>query len=81
MLQLFSQRGAPITCASALWLTLIGLSRSQNINIVWSGGVPHLPHLEEGLLPLAGGTKVPTDFTWLQPTHRPRRRHADAARP
>ena len=48
MLQLFSRRGAPITCASTLWLTLIGLSRSQNIHVDWSGGVPHLPHLEEG---------------------------------
>ena len=42
------RRSAPITCASALWLTLIGLSRSQNIHIDWSGGTPHLPHLEEG---------------------------------
>ena len=45
---LFSRRGAPITCAWALWLTLIGLSRSQNIHVDWSGGKPHLPHLEEG---------------------------------
>ena len=45
---LFPQRGAPITCASALWLTLIGLSRPQNIHVDWSGGTPHLPHLEEG---------------------------------
>ena len=45
---LFPQRGAPITCTSALWLTLIGLSRSQNIHVDWSGGTPHLPHLEEG---------------------------------
>ena len=45
---LFARRGAPITCASALWLTLIGLSRSQNIHVDWSGGTPHLPHLEEG---------------------------------
>ena len=44
----FGRRGAPITCASALWLTLIGLSRSQNIHVDWSGGTPHLPHLEEG---------------------------------
>ena len=45
---LFSRRGAPITCACALWLTLIGLSRSQNIHVDWSGVKPHLPHLEEG---------------------------------
>ena len=45
---LFPQRGAPITCASALWLTLIGLGRPQNIHVDWSGGTPHLPHLEEG---------------------------------
>ena len=48
MLQLLSRRGTPITCASALWLTLIGLSRSQNIHVDWSSGTPHLPHLEEG---------------------------------
>ena len=48
MLGLLARRGAPITCASALWLTLIGLSRSQNIHVDWSGGTPHLPHLEEG---------------------------------
>ena len=27
---------------------MIGLSRSQNIHVDWSGGTPHLPHLEEG---------------------------------
>ena len=48
MLGAAARRGAPITCASALWLTLIGIGRPQNIHVDWSGGTPHLPHLEEG---------------------------------
>ena len=55
MLPLFSRRrplqrrrGAIAACASALWLASVGLGSSQNIQVDWSGGQPHLPHLEEG---------------------------------